>query len=221
VRLRDADRSLGDQRRQERASSWTHGVAAALSVAALVLMIVRSADQGSARSLVSACVFGAGLLLLYLASTLLHALTGRAKAVFARLDFAGIFILIAGSYTPFTLLTLHGPFGWALFSTIWALAVLGVFLMVVYYKVFERAAPFIFLAMGWLITVAIRPLAQALPPTGLAFLVAGGLAYSLGVFFYLWHRWLYHHAIWHLFVIAGSVFHFLAIWRYVLPDVPH
>lgn len=206
--------------RQERLSSYTHGVGAIFSVAALWLLVVAAARYGNLRHIFSFTVFGVTLVILYGSSTLMHALPlGRARRLFEDLDLAGIFLLIAGTYTPFTLVTLQGPLGWALFGVIWGLAVTGVVGVSRYKKKFEKVAAPIYLIMGWLIVTAIQPLAEHLPVPGLVLLVSGGLAYSLGVIFFLWERFLHHHAIWHVFVMLGSLLHFLAILLFVLPDM--
>jgi hemolysin III len=207
-------------RRQEIASSFTHGIATLFSIAGLWLLVVAAARFGNLRHLISFTVFGASLVILYGSSTFLHALpVGKTRKVFEDLDLAGIFLLIAGTYTPFTLVTLQGPLGWTLFGVIWALAIVGVIGMHYKKKAFERWASYIYLVMGWLIVLAIKPLAEHLPRPGLMLLVAGGVTYTLGVIFFLWERWLYHHVIWHLFVMLASLFHFLAILLYVLPDM--
>jgi hemolysin III len=207
-------------RRQEIASSFTHGIAAILSLAGLWILVVAAARYGNIRHLFSFTVFGTSLVLLYGASTFLHALPlGKARRVFGDLDLAGIFILIAGTYTPFTLVTLNGPLGWSLFVVIWLLAIIGVVGMHRHKKAFERWASYIYLMMGWLIVIAIKPLYYDLPHPGFYLFVAGGLTYTLGVIFFLWERFLYHHVIWHLFVMLASLFHFLAILLYVLPDM--
>lgn len=206
------------RQKQELANSLTHGLGALLSSAALALLVSEAAKSGHARSVVSAAVFGGALVLLYTFSTLLHGLPrGRAKLAFDHLDQAGIFVLIAGSYTPFTLLALRGALGWSLFGVIWGLAAAGAATVYFAKEHFEKVAAYIYLLMGWLIVGAISPLSRRLGPAGTALLFGGGLAYSLGVVFYLWRRLLYHHAIWHVFVLLGSLLHFLAVYVYVLP----
>jgi len=161
---------------------------------------------------VGCTVFGVALVLLYSTSTLYHALThARAKQVLRVLDHSAIFLLIAGTYTPFTLVSLRGAWGWSLFGVVWGLAVLGVTLRLTLRRRPTALFLVIYLAMGWCALVALRPLIQALPASGLALLVTGGVAYSAGVAFYLWQRLRFHHAIWHGFVMLGSVFHYFAI----------
>lgn len=207
-------------RQQAIANSVTHGIGALLAVAALVLLVLAAVRQGSPKGVFCAAVFGASMVFLYVSSTLLHSLPrGRARTVFEHLDLACIFGLIAGTYTPFTLLVLRGVLGWSLFGTVWGLAILGIVLASAFPKQFERVAAYLYLALGWLIVVAIHPLARELGTVGLVLLVGGGLAYSVGVIFFLWHRFLHYHSIWHVFVLLGSVLHFLAVLLYVLPDI--
>jgi hemolysin III len=202
---------------EEIANSITHGVGAALSVAGLVLMVVLAALRGTGTQVVACAVYGSSLVLLYLSSTLYHALTNRrAKQVFRILDHASIYLLIAGTYTPFTLVTLRGAWGWALFSAVWTLAVLGIVFKCFLTGRHHILSTTVYILMGWIAVVVIRPLLQALPWPGFLFLLAGGLFYTLGVvFFALRHK--YAHAVWHLFVLAGSVCHFVAVYWYVLP----
>lgn len=209
-------------RRQEIASSYTHGVAALLSLAALMLLLNAAVHRHDLGSIFSFLIFGCSMVILYSASTILHALPlGKTRRVFEDFDLAGIFLMIAGTYTPFTMVTLRGPLGWQLFAAIWTLAVLGAYLMHKHKRLFEKVAAYVYLLMGWLIVIAIRPLSHNLPLPGLVLLIAGGLAYSFGVIFFLWERYLYHHVIWHIFVMVGSICHFLAILLYVYPDVKH
>ena len=204
--------------REEFANSLTHGLGAGLSVAGLVLLIVRSAQHGNTWHVVSTAIFGASLLLLYTASTLYHSLRGeRLKQVLQKFDHAAIFLLIAGTYTPFVLVTLRGPWGWSLFGVVWGLAVAGVTLKFWLAGRFRLISTLIYLAMGWLVLVAIKPLVAALPAGGLQLLIAGGLCYTGGAAFYLWKRLPYHHAIWHVFVLAGSACHWAAVFFYVVP----
>jgi hemolysin III len=213
-------RSPRQLRHQAIANSLTHGAGFLLSVAALVLMVLEAARQGSAEGVVCAVVFGASLILLYAASTLLHAMPeGPVKLIFEHLDLSAIFVLIAGTYTPFTLLVLRGALGWSLFGVVWGLAAAGICLAAVFPAHFEKVASYIYLAMGWIVVGAIYPLAHDLGGPGVTLLIVGGLFYSVGVIFFLWDRWLHHHAIWHLFVMAGSLCHFLAVLFYVLPEI--
>jgi hemolysin III len=204
--------------REEVANVATHAVGAVLSVAGLVAMLVLAAHFGDAWHVVTAAVFGVMLTFLYTASSVYHAVSApKAKHLAKIVDHAGIYLLIAGTYTPFTLVTLRGPWGWGLFAAVWALAVAGIALEAfwVYRPKWLSAA--VFLAMGWMVMLASRQLFAALPPGGLALLVAGGLFYSLGTIFYVMKRLPYHHAVWHGFVLAGSVCHFFAVALYVIP----
>jgi len=202
---------------EEIANSVTHGVGSLLAVAGLVLLVTLAALRGSASHVVGCAVFGATMVILYSSSTLYHAIQApRAKRVLQHLDHAGIFLLIAGTYTPFTLVSLRGPWGWTLFGIVWGLALVGIAL-----QTGSRRHPvlavLLYVVMGWTVIVAIRPLLAALPTGGLVLLVAGGLSYTAGVVFYAARRLPYHHAIWHGFVLAGTVLHFFAVLRYVIP----
>lgn len=202
---------------EEIANSITHAVGAALSVAGLVVMVVVAATRGTSSHVVACAVYGSSLVSLYLSSTLYHALArGRAKEVFRILDHSSIYLLIAGTYTPFTLVTLRGAWGWGLFGTVWTLAVLGIVFKCFFTGRLHVLSTTVYVVMGWIAVVAIRPLWQALPVPGLLWLLAGGVLYTLGVAFFAL-RWRYSHMIWHLFVLAGSLCHFGAVYRYVLP----
>ncbi|MGA2080445.1 MAG: hemolysin III family protein [Holophaga sp.] len=202
----------------EMANSITHGLGAALSVLALVLLVVAAAWRGTARDIVGGAVFGAALVVLYTMSTLYHALRNpRAKRVFHFLDHSAIYLLIAGTYTPFCLGTLRGGWGWSLFGVIWGLAVVGVLYKAFATGRFPILSTIVYLAMGWLVVVAALPLYRALPAGGLAWLLAGGGCYTLGVGFYAWRRLSFHHAIWHLFVLGGSLCHVVAVLAFVIP----
>lgn len=203
---------------QEVASSVIHGIGIALSIAGLVLLVITAADGGGPRAVAASAVFGASLILLYTVSTLYHAIPQPAvKGALRTFDHIAIFLLIAGTYTPFTLVALHGAWGWGLFASIWTLAALGIALEVGLLKHNRRLAALLYVAMGWVGLVAFGPLSEALSDGGMVLLLAGGAAYTLGVPFYLWRKLPYHHAIWHAFVLAGSVLHFFAVLFYVLP----
>jgi len=202
-------------RGEEIANSVTHGIGAILAVVGLVVLAVDSSRHGTARTVVACVVFGAALVLLYASSVLYHSVRNlRAKAVLRVFDHSAIFLLIAGTYTPFTLVSLRGAWGTALFVFVWGIAVAGITLRLVLPRRPTALFVSLYLAMGWCIVVAVRPLLAAVAPGGIALLVAGGLAYSVGVVFYVWHR-PYHHAIWHGFVLAGSACHYAAVLRYV------
>ncbi len=205
---------------EEVAHSVTHGVGIVLSIAALTILVTFAALKGSAWHVVGCAVFGTTLVLAYTASTVYHAipeLLGKAKRVLRVLDHSAIFLLIAGTYTPFTLVNLRGPWGWSLFGVVWGLAVVGIVYEAVLIGRWRILSVAFYVALGWLILVAIKPLASAVPPGGLVLLGAGGLAYTAGVGFYAWTRLRFHHAIWHGFVLAGSILHFFAVLFYVIP----
>jgi len=201
----------------ERFNSISHLVGAALALAGLVVLVVFASLQGDPWKIVSFSIYGASLFLLYTLSTLYHSLHGRAKKIFMKLDHVAIYLLIAGSYTPFTLVTLRGVWGWSLFSAIWGLAVIGIIVDSQHKKGARAIQMVIYLLMGWLILVAMYPLIQALPNSALVLLVLGGVFYTSGIIFYALDNKMKHaHGIWHLFVLAGSISHFLAILLYVL-----
>jgi hemolysin III len=203
---------------EERLNAITHGVGAVLALTGLVVLAVASSLHGTVWHVVSFSIFGASLLLLYVCSTLYHSFGhGRAKAVFRRLDHAAIYLLIAGTYTPFTLVALHGPVGWVVFGIIWALAAIGIALEQICSERVEILVTSFFLMMGWLSLFAVRPLIAALPAPAIAWLVVGGVLYSVGAVIYLMEKMPYNHAVWHLFVVAGSAAHFIAVFLYVLP----
>ncbi len=205
--------------REELANSLTHGLGVALSIAGLVLMVVFSSRFGDAWHVVSTAVFGATLVLLYTSSTLYHSFRGeRIKQVLQKIDHAAIFLLIAGSYTPFVLVTLRGPWGWSLFGVVWGLAIVGVALKFWHAGRFRLVSTLIYIGMGWLVLVAFKPLSAALPAGGLRLLIAGGLCYTGGAAFYLWKSLPYQHALWHLFVMAGSACHWAAVFFHVVPS---
>jgi hemolysin III len=202
---------------EERANALIHGLGAALSALVGASLITLAARGGDAWQIVSAAVFSAALLVLYVASTMYHAVQHRqTKGRLEIVDHAAIFVLIAGTYTPFTLISLRGAWGWALFGVIWALALIGVVAKLFLTGRFSRLSTLIYLLMGWLV-VAVVPMTQALPLATLLWLLAGGLAYSLGTIFYHNERLPYAHAIWHLFVLAGSACHVVAVATQVLP----
>ncbi|MFT4176804.1 MAG: hemolysin III family protein [Luteolibacter sp.] len=207
---------LCDSHREEVASLLTHSLGVVLSVAALVWMLIESG--GEALKMVSALVFGVALILLYTSSSLYHLFTSlRWKAHFQTLDHICIYLLIAGSYTPITLVALQGTWGWSLFGTVWALAASGIAVKLrLTGKKDHWLSTALYLAMGWLVILAIKPLIQRIAPEGMWLLVAGGLSYSLGIVFFLWEKLPFNHAIWHLFVLGGSVCHVVAVAGYVL-----
>ncbi|MHC4128668.1 MAG: PAQR family membrane homeostasis protein TrhA [Planctomycetota bacterium] len=203
---------------EEIAHAITHGVGLLLSVAGLTILAVFATLRGEAWHIVSCSIYGSTLVLLYAASTFYHALPApRAKAVFRVLDHAAIYVLIAGTYTPFTLVNLRGGWGWALFGVVWGLAIFGVVLEAVARQRVRVLSLVLYLGLGWLAAIAVKPLFDSVGAGGLALLLLGGLAYTGGVVFYCWQRLPYHHAIWHIFVLAGSVFHYFAVLFFVIP----
>ncbi len=200
----------------ERFNSISHLVGAALATAGLAVLVILAARQGDPWKVVSFSVYGTTLLLLFIFSTLYHSLRGKAKNIFRKLDHYAIYLLIAGTYTPFALVTLRGGWGWSLFGVIWGLAILGI-LSDSLPRTGPRILPVvIYVVMGWLVLIALHPLLQALPLKGIAWLVAGGLFYTVGIIFYAADESLRHaHGIWHVFVLAGSVTHYAAVLLYV------
>jgi hemolysin III len=207
---------------EELANCISHGLGALLAVAGLSILVVLASQKGDPWRVASSSVYGATLIFLYLGSTLYHSFRDpRVRAAFRCVDHAGIYLLIAGTYTPFTLVSLRGPWGWTLFGLVWGLAVAGVVLTFFYPGRPRALAAAIYIAMGWLIVIAFKPLVAAIHGGGAALLVAGGLAYTVGAVFYVFRRIPFNHAIFHFFVLGGSICHFFAILYYVvLPSPP-
>ena len=200
----------------EKFNSLTHLVGAVLALAGAVVLVVLAALSGDPWKIVSVSIYGLTLVLLYSFSVLYHSLQGRAKNVLRQLDHQSIYLLIAGSYTPFCLISLRGPWGWTLFGAVWGLAVLGGLQDLRPKRKARILSVVIYIAMGWMVLVAIAPLRQALGPVGFAWVAAGGVFYTVGIVFYALDKRLAHaHGIWHLFVMAGSAAHFVAILRLV------
>jgi hemolysin III len=203
---------------EEIANSITHGIGIVLAIAALVVLTVFSGIYGNARHIVSVSVYGATLILLYTASTLYHSIQQpRVKSILQILDHSAIYLLIAGTYTPFTLVNLRGPWGWSLFGVIWGFAIVGMVFQLSPMRRWHAVSLGLYIGMGWAVVVAIKPLIASVAVGGIVFLVLGGLAYTAGILFYGWKKLKYHHAIWHLFVLAGSILHFFAVLFYVVP----
>jgi hemolysin III len=203
---------------EEIANSVTHGVGVLLSIVGLIVLVNLAARHGNVWHIVSSSIFGTTLIMLYLTSTLYHSIPAPgAKKVLRLLDHVAIYLLIAGTYTPFLLVNLRGPWGWTLFALVWGIALTGILLKVSPLGHKRGLSLTLYLVMGWIILIAIKPLLSYLDPAGVRLLVGGGLAYTGGVIFYGWKRLPYNHAIWHLFVLAGSGFHFFAVLLYVLP----
>lgn len=203
---------------EEIANSVSHGIGIALAVAGVTLLVAFGAIYGNIWHIISFSVFGTSMILLYLASTLFHGVKKpRLKVMLNKLDHSAIYILIAGSYTPLSLISLRGWVGWTIFGLIWSLAIAGVVFKIWFYSSKWRTlSTWLYVAMGWLVILAIGPVVQNVPNTSLWFLLAGGVSYSGGVFFYLYHRVPFFHLIFHLFILGGSVCHFFAF-LYLLP----
>lgn len=198
--------------KEEIANSITHGIGAGLSVAGLTLLVVLAAIYGDVWRIVSFSIFGSTLVILYLASTLYHSFQNpRVKRVLRVLDHASIYLLIAGSYTPFLLVSMRGVWGWTMFGVVWGLALMGVTFKVFFIGRYEVLATAAYVLMGWLCVIAFKEMLVSVPPGGVTFLIIGGVVYTVGVIFYAWHKLPYNHAIWHLFVLGGSICHFFAV----------
>ena len=204
---------------EEIAHALTHGIGAALGIAGLAVLMVAAATRGAgAWQTVPGAIYGAMMVLMFTTSTLYHGLPWpRVKRVFRVLDHEMIFLMIAGSYTPFVLITLRGALGWTLFGIVWGIAAAGLVFQGFFTGRFKGASTALYVAMGWIIVFALKPLLDHMSPAGLRWLVAGGLCYTLGAVVYLFKRVKYHHAIWHLAVLAGSACHYFAILWHVLP----
>lgn len=206
-------------RREEVANAITHGIGAVLSLAGLVLLIVFSSLKGTAWHVVTFTIYGVSMLLLYASSTLVHSFKeGKVKDLFEFFDHSSIYIFIAGTYTPFMLVAVRGTLGWSLFGVVWGIAIFGVLFKAFFVKKFLFMSTIFYLIMGWLIVIAWGPLTESVPFEGIVLLITGGILYSLGTVFYVWRAFPYHHAVWHLFVLAASITHFFAIILYLLPS---
>ncbi|WP_019241801.1 MULTISPECIES: PAQR family membrane homeostasis protein TrhA [Bacillus] len=205
-------------KKEELVNAITHGIGVLLSITALVFLIIFAVKNGTAWHVVSFSIYGATMLLLYLCSTLVHSFPeGKAKDIFEIFDHSAIYLFIAGTYTPFMLVVLNGPLGWTLLSIVWAIAIAGVVFKSFFVKKFMFMSTVLYVVMGWLIVIAWEPLTATLPTAGIVLLVTGGILYTVGAIFYVWRGFLFHHAIWHLFVLAGSISHFFAVLFYVTP----
>jgi len=201
---------------EELTHSLTHGAGFLAGLAGLVFLVLLAARGGDPWRIVACTIFASTIVLLYAASTLYHALSRtRARHVLQVLDHSAIFLLIAGTYTPFALVTLRGPWGWTLFGIVWGLAVVGITTKAVFGPRWPVVSTLIYVGMGWTAVIAAKPLLAAASPGCLAWILAGGFAYTSGVAFYAWERLRYSHAIWHVFVLAGTVCHYVAVARYV------
>ena len=203
---------------EEIANSVTHGIGALLSIAGTVILIVRAAMYGTTIHVVSFAIYGLSLILLHTSSSLYHALHApRAKRVFWVFDHSTIYLLIAGTYTPFLLISLSGSWGLGMMIAIWTLAIIGILLATLCVGRFRKTALALYLGMGWLIVLVSRELWHSVPHEALVFVAAGGASYTLGVAFYVWKRLPYSHMIWHLFVLGGSICHYFGILLYLVP----
>lgn len=203
-------------RGEELCNSITHGLGAALSIAALVLLIVYATQVGDPLRIVSLTIYGSSLVVLYMISTLYHSFRGPiVKRVFRILDHASIYLLIAGSYTPITLIAMRGPWGWTLFSIAWAIAIGGIFFEIFFIGRFKTLSVLFYLGMGCLILIAFKPMMLLLPPGMAKWMFIGGGCYIFGVLFYIWKKLPYNHTIWHVFVLGGSALHFFGMFLYL------
>jgi len=201
----------------ERFNSITHLAGLIAAIIGLVMMIVITSRQGDTLSILSVTIYGITLVLLYVFSTLNHSLRGKAKNIFQKLDFLAIYLLIAGTYTPFSLISLRDSVGWLIFGLVWGLAIIGIILELSQHKENRTISIVTYLVMGWLIILAVKPLIQALGISGFGWLLLGGLFYTFGVFFYVYEeRGKYFHGIWHLCVLAGSTIQYFTVFHYVL-----
>jgi hemolysin III len=213
------DPATGRSDREENLNALTHAVGAALSIAGLSVLVAHAASEGDPWRVVSFSIYGATLVTLYLASTLYHTFRRPRLKHYLRLaDHSAIFLLIAGTYTPFTLVNMRGPWGWTLFGIIWGLAIAGVTMKLLFGPRFMAVSVSLYIAMGWIVVIAIKPTLESIPAAGILWMVMGGVAYTSGVVFFAWKTLPYSHAIWHLFVMAGSMCHFIAVLFHALPQ---
>jgi len=200
----------------ERFNGYTHLCGALLATAGAVVLVVLASLKGDPWRITAFAVYGASLVLLYTASTLYHSTRGRAKAIFRKIDHAAIYLLIAGTYTPFALVTLNGTWGWTLFGMVWGLAAVGIAQELLFARGSRALSLVIYLVMGWSAIAAVVPLVESLGWTGLAWLAAGGVIYTVGIVFYVFDKKVRHfHGIWHLFVLGGSAVHYTAVLLFV------
>lgn len=208
-------------RKEEVANSVTHAIAVPPAILGLVLLLMVSIDTGDLSRIVSSAIFGTTLILTFLVSAIYHGLRSKnVKIAFRVLDHMCIYLLIAGTYTPFTLVSLKGAWGWSIFGVVWGLALFGIVTQLWRLRTGKGSgAVWLYVLMGWTMVVGMKPLIDAVPKPGIILLVLGGLLYTGGIVFYRWRDLKYHHAYWHLFVLAGSVCHFLAVYLYVAPGI--
>jgi hemolysin III len=221
MKLRDLSHLDSHERGEEIANTIIHGVGAGLSATALALLVTFASFTGDPYRVVSFALYGATLVILFTASTLYHGLKKpRLKRLFRIFDHAAVYLLIAGTYTPFLLVSIRGAWGWSFFGGVWGLAILGVLQAALFLDRLKILALITYLGMGWLILIAIIPLIGLLPLGGFVWLTVGGACYTLGFVFYVIKRIPFNHAVWHVFVLAGAISHFFAMWLYVLPRPP-
>jgi hemolysin III len=201
----------------EKLNAWTHLLGTVMATLGALWLLLVASTSGDQWKIISVAVYGVSLVLLYSASTIYHSVRGPAKARLQKLDHLSIYLLIAGSYTPFCLVTLHGPWGWSLLATVWGLAIIGMLQEIKPRSEARVLSLIIYAVMGWIVLVAVKPLITALGREGFTWLAAGGMFYTVGIIFYANDsRFRHWHGIWHLFVMAGSLLHFITIWRFVL-----
>lgn len=204
-------------KQEEIAHATTHGIGVLLSIAGLVLLIVYASLGGNPWQIVSVTIFGVSMLLMYLTSTIVHSLPeGKGKDLFQIFDHSSIYLFIAGTYTPILLVLLRDTTGWILFGVVWGIAISGIVFKIFFVKKFLILSTVFYVAMGWLIVFIWQPLTAIMHENGILLLIIGGLFYTVGTLFYVWRSFPYHHAVWHLFVIAGSAFHFFSVFYYVI-----
>ena len=205
-------------KKEEVVNAITHGIGFLLSITALVFLIMFAVQNGSTWHVVTFTIYGVSMLLLYLSSTLVHSFPeGKLKDLFEIFDHSAIYLFIAGTYTPFTLIVINGALGWTLLGIVWGIAIAGIVFKSFFVKKFLYISTILYVVMGWLIVIGWNPLVNTLPTAGITLLVVGGLLYTIGAIFYVWRGFTFHHAVWHLFVLAGSVTHFFAILFYLTP----
>jgi hemolysin III len=201
----------------EKFNAWTHLLGTVMATLGALWLLLVASDSGDQWKIISVAVYGVSLVLLYSASTIYHSVRGPAKTRLQKLDHLSIYLLIAGSYTPFCLVTLHGPWGWSLLTTVWGLAIMGMLQEIKPRSEARVLSLIIYAVMGWIVLVAVKPLIATLGREGFTWLAAGGMFYTVGIIFYANDsRFRHWHGIWHLFVMAGSLLHFITIWRFVL-----
>lgn len=198
--------------KEEIANSLTHGTGAGLSIAGIISLVLQPGITDDFWRLAAFSIYGSALVLLYLSSTLYHSIQKpRLKYIFRVIDHASIYLLIAGTYTPFLLVSMRTAWGWTLFTLIWIIAILGISLTTIFIRRFRKLSVASYIIMGWLAVLTLHELLSSIPSSAIVWLAVGGIVYTLGIVFYLWHKLPYHHAIWHVFVLAGSACHYLAI----------